>query len=50
MFLNQGSIVIIEDKTDGIKTIPRPQEFYRPGTGPPDFEIPGPATETICFR
>ena len=28
----------------GIKTLPRPQEFYRTWTGPPGFEISGSAT------
>ena len=28
----------------GIKTILRPKEFYRAGTAPPGFEIPGSAT------
>ena len=27
-----------------IKTNPRPQEFYRAGTAPPGFEVPGSAT------
>ena len=28
----------------GIKTIPKPQEFYNAGTSSPGFEIPGSAT------
>ena len=31
----------------GIKTKPRPQEFYRAGTAPPGFEIPGSATGPV---
>ena len=29
----------------GTKSNPRPQEFYRAGTAPPGFEIPGSATD-----
>ena len=28
---------------------PRPQEFYRAGTAPPGFEIPGSATDIEYF-
>ena len=30
------------------KSNPRPQEFYRAGTAPPGFEIPGSATVTLA--
>ena len=32
-----------------IKTNPRPNKFYRAGTAPPGFEIPGSATVDIIM-
>ena len=34
----------------GIKTNLRRQEFYRAGTAPPGFEIPGSATDIQCIH